>query len=139
MTTATLVPTKGEPPESGSGALAVLANRPFLLLWLSQAATQIGGNMVLYGLTVIVWEATHSSASVSALILTFLVPAVLLSAIAGVIVDRFDPRIVLVATNVLRGIAIGRWSWRATSSRSSTCSTSSSRRPRRSSHRLRRR
>ncbi len=101
------VPPKGDPTATGSGALAVLANRPFLLLWLSQAATQIGGNMVLYGLTVIVWEATHSSASVSALILTFLVPAVLLSAIAGVIVDRFDPRIVLVVTNVLRGIAIG--------------------------------
>jgi MFS family permease len=101
-----MVPTKGDPEVPGSGALAVLANRPFLLLWLSQAATQIGGNMVLYGLTVVVWEATHSSASVSALILTFLVPAVLLSAIAGVIVDRFDPRIVLVATNVLRGLAI---------------------------------
>jgi MFS family permease len=104
--TVVMVPTQGEPEVPGSGALAVLANRPFLLLWLSQAATQIGGNMVLYGLTVIVWEATHSSASVSALLLTFLVPAVLLSAIAGVIVDRFDPRIVLIATNVLRGVAI---------------------------------
>jgi MFS family permease len=104
--TVVMVPTQGDPEVPGSGALAVLANRPFLLLWLSQAATQIGGNMVLYGLTVVVWEATHSSASVSALILTFLVPAVLLSAIAGVIVDRFDPRIVLVATNVLRGLAI---------------------------------
>ena len=92
--------------ETGSGALAVLANRPFLLLWLAQAATQIGGNMVLYGLTVIVFEATQSNAAVSALILTFLVPAVLLSALAGVYVDRFDPRIVLVVTNVLRGVAI---------------------------------
>ena len=62
--------------------------------------------MVLYGLTVIVLDTTSSKAAVSWLILTFLVPAVLLSAIAGVYVDRFDPRIVLVATNVLRGIAI---------------------------------
>ena len=101
-------PERAATPEelTGSGALAVLANRPFLLLWLSQAATQIGGNMVLYGLTVIVWESTHSAAANSALILTFLVPAVLLSALAGVYVDRFDPRVVLVATNVLRGIAI---------------------------------
>jgi MFS family permease len=101
-------PERTATPEelTGSGALAVLANRPFLLLWLSQAATQIGGNMVLYGLTVIVWESTHSAAANSALILTFLVPAVLLSALAGVYVDRFDPRVVLVATNVLRGVAI---------------------------------
>ena len=36
------------------GALEVFRNRPFLLLWLSQLFTQIGGNMVLFGLTVIV-------------------------------------------------------------------------------------
>ena len=93
-------------PGGDSGPGAVLANRPFLLLWLAQAATQIGGNMVLYGLTVIVVSATSSNSAVSALILTFLVPAVLFSALAGVYVDRLDRRLVLVATNVSRGIAI---------------------------------
>ena len=83
--------------------LAVLGNRPFLLLWLSQVATQVGGNMVLFGLTVIVFEATnHSSAAVSLLLLTFLVPAVLFSAVAGVYVDRLDGRLILVVTNLLR-------------------------------------
>ena len=41
------------------GALAVFRNPPFLRLWLSQAATQIGGNMVLFGLTVIVVNSTE--------------------------------------------------------------------------------
>jgi len=95
-----------EPSAPDGGTLAVLRNRPFLLLWLSQAATQIGGNMVLYGLTVIVLDTTSSKAAVSGLILTFLVPAVLLSAVAGVYVDRFDARTVLWVTNLLRGIAI---------------------------------
>jgi MFS family permease len=89
-------------PEEPEGALAVFRNRPFLLLWLSQLFTQIGGNMVLYGLTVIVVEATHSKTANSLLILSFLVPAVLFSAVAGVYVDRFDKRGVLVATNLLR-------------------------------------
>jgi Na+/melibiose symporter-like transporter len=88
-----------------SGPTAVLRNRPFLLLWLAQAATQIGGNMVLYGLTVIVVSATSSNSAVSALILTFLVPAVLFSAVAGVYVDRLDRRLILVVTNVIRAIA----------------------------------
>jgi MFS family permease len=89
-------------PDEGS-VLAVLRNRPFLLLWLSQVATQVGGNMVLYGLTVIVFEATnHSSSAVSLLLLTFLVPAVLFSAVAGVYVDRLDRRLILVVTNLLR-------------------------------------
>ena len=85
---------------------AVFSNRPFLLLWLSQAATQIGSNMVLYGLTVIVLEATNLSSAVSALFLTFLVPAVLLSAVAGVYVDRVDRRMILVVTNVLRAFSM---------------------------------
>ena len=88
----------GEP----GGALEVFRNRPFLLLWLAQAFTQIGGNMVIYGLTVIILEATSSNTAVSLLILTFLIPAVLFSAVAGVYVDRFDRRSILVVTNLLR-------------------------------------
>ena len=96
------LPAEDGAPES---ALAVFRNRPFLLLWLAQAATQIGGNMVIFGLTVIISKSTGSTTAVSALILTFLVPAVLFSAVAGVFVDRMDRRIVLIVTNVLRGIA----------------------------------
>ena len=97
-----------EPSVSAGGAstAAVLRNRPFLFLWLSQLSTQVGSNMALYGLTVIVLEATSLSSAVSALFLTFLVPAVLLSAVAGVYVDRADRRLVLVLTNVLRTAAM---------------------------------
>lgn len=87
------------PPES---AIAVLRNRPFLLLWLAQVATQIGINMVLYALEVVVLSATDLASAVSALFLTFLVPSVLFSALAGVYVDRIDRRVVLVITNALR-------------------------------------
>jgi MFS family permease len=110
MSAATPQATPRPTPQSmttGTGPWAVLHNRPFLLLWLAQAATQIGGNMVLFGLTVIIFDATGSASAVSALILTFLVPAVLLSALAGVYVDRLDRRLILVVTNVIRGIAIG--------------------------------
>ncbi len=88
-----------------TSALAVFRNGGFLRLWLSQAATQVGGNMVLYGLTVIVVDSTGSKTAVSFLILTFLVPAVLFSAVAGVYVDRIDRRTILIATNLLRGAA----------------------------------
>jgi len=95
-----------EPP----GALEVFRNRPFLLLWLSQLFTQIGGNMVLFGLTVIVVDSTNSKTANSVLILSFLVPAVAFSAVAGVYVDRFDKRLVLVGTNVLRAVlSVALW------------------------------
>lgn len=95
----------GITPEAQEGAVAVFRNVAFLRLWLSQAATQIGGNMVLYGLTVIVVDSTQSNTAVSLLILSFLVPAVLFSAVAGVYVDRIDRRLILIATNVIRGAA----------------------------------
>ena len=103
----------GNEPDSEPGALDVFRNRPFLLLWLSQVFTQIGGNMVLFGLTVIVLETTKSNTWVSVLILSFLGPAVLLSAVAGVYVDRLDKRLVLVATNLLRaGMFVLLWAFR---------------------------
>jgi hypothetical protein len=46
-------------------ASSVYRNRPFLLLWLAQAVTQVGGNMVIYGLTVVIFTSTRSSAAVS--------------------------------------------------------------------------
>jgi MFS family permease len=103
--TASDAPAPSDAPAAAGSALDVFRNRPFLLLWLAQAATQIGGNMVIFGLTVIISKSTGSTTAVSALILTFLLPAVLFSALAGVFVDRLDRRLVLILTNVLRGLA----------------------------------
>ncbi|HUQ43498.1 MAG TPA: MFS transporter [Candidatus Limnocylindria bacterium] len=94
------------PPPTSESAAAVLRNRGFLLLWLAQVATQIGINMILYALEVVVLRATDLSSVVSLLFLTFLVPSVLFSALAGVFVDRLDRRLVLVVTNVLRAVLI---------------------------------
>ena len=84
-------------------ARRVLANPRFLALFGSQILTQVGGNMVLFGLTVSVFGLTDSSTSVSVLLLTFLVPAVVFGAIAGVFVDMFDRRRILISTNLARG------------------------------------
>ena len=89
-------------PDASGSAIAVLRNRPFLLLWLAQVLTQIGVNMVLFALEVVVLRATDLSSAVSALFLTFLVPSVVFSALAGVYVDRVDRRLMLVVTNILR-------------------------------------
>jgi MFS family permease len=92
-------------PVEGGAPVNVLANRPFLLLWLAQLSTQVGGNMVIYGLTIIISSTYHSSSAVSVLLLSFLLPAIIFSAIAGVFVDQVDKRHMLIVTNVLRGFA----------------------------------
>ena len=96
---------QGEGSSVESGGLTVLGNRPFLLLWLAQLSTQVGGNMVIYGLTILITASYASSSAVSALLLSFLVPAIIFSAIAGVFVDRVDKRHMLIITNILRCLA----------------------------------
>jgi MFS family permease len=97
-----IVNGRPDTPAGGSSALAVFRNRPFLIIWLSQVATQVGGNMVLYGLTVLIFTASGSNSAVSVLLISFLAPAVIFGALAGVYVDRFDRRLVLVATSLVR-------------------------------------
>src|SRR4051812_50036230 len=97
-----MMPATATAPSEGS-AIAVLRNRKFLSLWIAQVVTQVGGNMVLFGLTIEVFALTGKSTSVSLLILSFLVPAVIFGAIAGVFVDRLDRGGVILRTHISRG------------------------------------
>jgi MFS family permease len=80
----------------------ILRDPLFARLWFIQAATQVGGNMALYALTILVFAETRSSAAVSALVMSFTLPAILLSAPAGVLVDRLDVRWAMIAPNAIR-------------------------------------
>jgi MFS family permease len=79
-----------------------LHNRAFRRLWFIQAATQVGGNMLLYALTILVFTTTRSNTAVSTLLMSFLVPPVLLSALAGVFVERIDARVAMIVPNAVR-------------------------------------
>lgn len=89
-----------------SGAGNVFKNRGFVALWSAQVLSQLASNMVLAALIAVVVEATGSLTANAVLILTFLIPAVLFSTIAGVIVEHADARLIMLASNVLRGIGV---------------------------------
>lgn len=80
----------------------ILRDPVFARLWFIQAANQVGGNMALYALTVLVFSTTRSNSAVSALLVSFVLPQILLSPFAGVIVDRLDLRWALVVPNLIR-------------------------------------
>src|SRR3954452_19832962 len=87
-----------------SRSASILRDRKFGRLWFIQASTQVGGNMSLYALTILVFASTRSNAAVSALVMSFLVPTILLSALAGVLVDRLDVRFALIVPNTVRTV-----------------------------------
>jgi DHA3 family macrolide efflux protein-like MFS transporter len=83
---------------------SILRDPTFARLWFVQAATQIGGNMALYALTVLVFQTTRSNTAVGALVASFVLPQIVLSPFAGVVVDRLDLRWALVGPNIARSV-----------------------------------
>jgi Na+/melibiose symporter-like transporter len=85
----------------------VLKNRSFLLLWLAQLLSQIGFNAANYGIVALVTAVTHSTILVGLAIISFTLPAVPFSLLAGVYVDYLNKRLVLWVSNALRAVASG--------------------------------
>ena len=84
------------------GAGSVFQNRSFVFLWSAQLLSQLASNMVLAALMATVADTTRSNTANAVLIVTFLVPAVLFSTLGGVIVERSNAKMIMLATNILR-------------------------------------
>ena len=86
--------------------LAVLRNRDFGLLWVS-GLVSVAGDWILYAaLPFYVYERTGSTIATAGMIVAELAPAVLLGSAAGVFVDRWDRKHVLVGANLLQAAAV---------------------------------
>jgi MFS family permease len=83
--------------------LSIWRNREFLLLWLAQAISQTAQNAIWFGIVVLVQRRSNSSTQLSLAVLTLIIPSVIFGVLAGVYVDRWDKRVVLIATNLIRG------------------------------------
>ena len=81
----------------------VLRNKNFLCLWLDQLMSQIADRFLLYILLILVYKLTKSNLGVSIPLLIFGFSAVLFSPSAGVFVDRWNKKHVMVISNLLRG------------------------------------
>jgi len=94
--------------QNGPGFGRVLKNRNFLTLWLGQVFSQLADKVYLVLMIAIIsarFDTPGQSISgwVSAVMIAFTIPAVLFGAAAGVFVDRWRKRSVLVLSNLLRG------------------------------------
>lgn len=84
------------------GLLRALSIRPFLFLWLSEIFSQIAFNMLNFILVIVAFGLTKSSTAVSGIVLAFTIPAILFGMLAGVYVDRWDKKRVLLVTTLIR-------------------------------------
>ncbi|HEX2884024.1 MAG TPA: MFS transporter [Candidatus Limnocylindria bacterium] len=100
------MPTGDHSPTDLTGVGNVFQNRPFVYLWSAQALSQLASNTVLVALMATMLGTTGSNTMVAVLILSFLVPAVLFSTTGGVLVERSNAKLIMLATNVVRAVGV---------------------------------
>jgi MFS family permease len=86
---------------------ALLRRNPNLrALWVGQIVSQLGdwfNSIALYSL---LYELTGSATSIAYVIVLQLLPASLVTPIVGIVIDRFERRSIMIAADIVRGIAI---------------------------------
>lgn len=103
--------TQVESQVSQSGSFGVLKNSNFVTLWSGQIFSQLADKVYLVLMIAIIesqFQSENQSISgwVSAIMIASTIPAVLFGSLAGVFVDRWRKKEVLVATNLLRGALV---------------------------------
>jgi MFS family permease len=103
------------PPELKSGPLGRLRDmkilRPlkikdFALLWAGMSISLFGDGIYFVAIAWQVYEIENTPAALSIVGLASTLPLVLFVLVGGVVSDRFDRRKVLIASDVVRGVAI---------------------------------
>jgi predicted MFS family arabinose efflux permease len=86
--------------------LRLLRQRNFGLLWAAGLISLTGDWVLVVGLPIEVYRRTGSTLATMGMVLASLVPAITLGSIAGVFVDRWDRRRLMVVVNLLLALTM---------------------------------
>ena len=97
-------------PTEASGFKVLLRNRQFLFLWTGQIVSQIADKVLLVMsialLTSYNVPVKYAASSSSYLMVASTIPAILFGAAAGIFVDRYPKKKIMVFSDIFRGIMI---------------------------------
>ena len=97
-------------PTDASGFKDLLRNRPFLFLWTGQVLSQIADKVLLVMsialLTTYHIPIKYAASSSSYLMVSSTIPAILFGAAAGIFVDRYPKKKIMVIADLIRGSLI---------------------------------
>jgi MFS family permease len=86
--------------------LRILRQRNFQRLWLGGLISMIGDWILIVGLPFEIYRRTGSTLATGAMVLAYLVPSIALGSVAGVFVDRWDRKRLMVAINLVLAAAL---------------------------------
>lgn len=85
---------------------AVFRNRRFVHMWSAQLVSTIGDSLVDIAAAIMVYRVTGSALSVGLVLMATAAPALLVGLFAGVVVDRYDRKRIMIVCDVLRGVFV---------------------------------
>ncbi len=97
---------KGRDEEGRHGFRYVLAQPAFRLIWFAQVLGQLADKFLMFSLIILAYHVSGGSTPVAFTLLAYTVPAVVIAPLAGVFADRFDRKLIMVATNLARAVLI---------------------------------
>jgi len=86
--------------------LSVFRNRSFTLLWVGQLISSMGSALTTLAASILVYRITGSAFSVGLMLIATAGPTILIGLIAGVIVDRYDRKRIMLTSDLLRALLI---------------------------------
>jgi MFS family permease len=87
----------------------VVKNRNFFVLWMAQILSQTAQNGIHFVQIILIETLTSSTAHMAIMILSFSLPAVILSSIAGIAVDRLSNKVVMLGSNAIRVLTVATY------------------------------
>jgi MFS family permease len=85
---------------------AIFRKRDFSLMWLAQLISTIGESLTDLAAAILIFQITNSAFAVGAVLMVTAIPTLLVGLFAGVFVDRFDKKRILLLANLLRGFIV---------------------------------
>src|SRR5512146_2089335 len=94
---AAVLPTPNPP-----SPFAIFRNRSFTLLWTGQLVSTIGSSLTSLAASILVFRLTGSAMSVGLMLMATAAPSLLVGLFAGVLVDRYDRRKIMIAADLIQ-------------------------------------
>jgi MFS transporter len=85
---------------------ALARNPRFLALWSAQTISTLGDALTTLTLILLITERTHSVAAVGGLTIVLAVPSIAIGLLSGTVVDRYDRRRIMIASDVCRAVLL---------------------------------
>jgi MFS family permease len=91
---------------ASTSAFAVFRNRSFSLLWTGQLVSTMGSALTSLAASIYIYRLTGSALSVGLMLMATAAPSLLVGLFAGVFVDRYDRKKIMITADILRAILI---------------------------------